>query len=252
MGKGLTRRRAGRIGGYLRQQFIDFYYHPYCAVCDQPVQPPLPSPFVCRDCLSVLPFRMEREQLSWDYPWRLFATFFYRDPLRKMMVSMKFSDRTDRAEAIAPFMYATMVRNRIDVDAVIPVPLHEKRLLERGYNQAALLADVIAKEAGISVVDDVLCRDVYTDRQSEIRSVKERRRQLADAFKLRKRSPLISKLRGRKVLLIDDVLTTGATLAAAAKPLDEAGVRVVCLAAASDKEKYRGYQETLEEWSSRF
>ena len=56
--------------------------------------------------------------------------------------------------------------------SVIPVPLHEKRLLERGYNQAALLADVIAKEAGISVVDDVLCRDVYTDRQSEIRSVK--------------------------------------------------------------------------------
>ncbi|HHX19182.1 MAG TPA: ComF family protein [Clostridiaceae bacterium] len=241
---------GGQAGDYLRQRFIDFYYHPYCAVCDRPVQPPLPSPLVCRDCLSVLPYRMERERLSWDHPWPLFATFYYRDPLRKMMVSMKFSERIDRAEAIAPFMYATMVRNRIEVDAVIPVPLHERRLLERGYNQAALLADVIAREAGVSVVDVMLYRDVDTDRQSESRSVQERHRHLADAFKLRKRSPLIGELRGRKVLLVDDVLTTGATLSAAAKPLDKAGIDVVCLVASSDKEKYRGFCEALDVWSS--
>lgn len=188
--------------------------------------------------------------MSWDRPWRLFATFHYREPLRKMIVSMKFSERIDRAEAIAPFMYGTMRRHQIDVDAVIPVPLHEKRLAERGYNQAALLADVIAKEAGISVVDHVLRRDVYTDRQSESRTVEERRRHLADAFKINRRSPLIGELHGRKVLLVDDVLTTGATLSAAAKPLHEAGLRVICIVAASDKEKYSGYRELLDGRSS--
>lgn len=147
-------------------------------------------------------------------------------------------------------MYATMVRNRIEVDAVIPVPLHERRLLERGYNQAALLADVLAREAGISVVDVMLNRDVDTDRQSESRSVQERHRHLADAFKLRKGSPLIGELRGRKVLLVDDVLTTGATLSAAAEPLDKAGIDVVCLVASSDKDKYRGFHEALDVWSS--
>lgn len=193
---------------------------------------------------------MEREQLSWDHPWRLFATFYYRDPLRKMIVSMKFSERIDRAEAIAPFMYKTMVRHKIDVDAVIPVPLHEKRLSERGYNQAALLADVIAREAGISVVDQVLFRDIYTDRQSESLTVEERHRHLADAFKLNNKSPVISELCGRKVLLVDDVLTTGATLSAAAKPLDEAGLHVVCMVASSDKDKYRGYREILNDWTT--
>lgn len=245
-----NRRRGGQTGKSLRQQFVDFYYHPYCAVCDRAVQPPLPSPFVCRDCLSVLPFRMDREQISWAHPWRLFATFYYREPLRKMIVSMKFSERIDRAEAIAPFMCGTLVRNQIDVDAVIPVPLHKKRLSERGYNQAALLARVLAREAGISVVDGVLYRDIHTDRQSESRTVKERRRQLADAFKLDQRSPLIDELRGCQVLLIDDVLTTGATLSAAAKPLDEAGIRVICMVAASDKEKYQGYHETIKDWTS--
>ncbi|MFY9130483.1 MAG: ComF family protein [Saccharofermentanales bacterium] len=242
------RGQNGQVGDLLRRHFINFYYHPYCAVCDRPVVPPLPSPFVCRDCLSILPFRMEREQCSWDYPWPLFATFYYRDPLRKMMVSMKFSERMDRAEAIAPFMYRTMARNKIDADAVIPVPLHEKRLSERGYNQAALLAEVIAREAGISVAGEVLYRDVYTGRQSESRSAKERHRQLADVFKLNKQSPLIDALRGRTVLLVDDVLTTGATLSAAAKPLVGAGLRVICMVAASDKEKYRSYREALEDW----
>lgn len=56
-----------------------------------------------------------------------------------MMVSMKFSERMDRAEAIAPFMYRTMARNKIDADAVIPVPLHEKRLSERAITKQRCL-----------------------------------------------------------------------------------------------------------------
>lgn len=240
--------RFRELRSKLRTNFIDFYYHPYCAVCDYPVQPPLPSPLVCRDCLATLPFRMDRERMTWDKPWPLLATFFYRDPIPRLIVSMKFSERADIAEAIAPFMCRTIKRHAVGFDAIIPIPLHKKRLAERGYNQAALLAKMISIESGITVVDDLLYRSVHTERQSESRSVAERHRHLADAFQVNARAPVLEELRGRPVLLIDDVLTTGATLAAAAKPLDEAGLRVTCLVASSDKEKYLNYEDVLHRW----
>ncbi len=192
---------------------------------------------------------MDRERIGWGEPWPLFATFYYRDPLPRLIVSLKFAGRTDLAEALAPFLYRTVKRCHIDVDALIPVPLHRKRFVERGYNQAALLAEMLGAESGLPVVDRLLYRKVHTSRQSESRTAEERRRHLADAFQVDPRAPAMNHLRGRHVLLIDDVLTTGATLAAAAKALAGAGIGVICLAAASDKEKYLGYEEVLADWT---
>lgn len=231
-----------------RDGFEQIYYVPYCAVCDQPIQPPLPSPFVCSNCLSKLPFRMDKEKVSWEEDVPLYATFFYREPMSNMLISMKFSGRTDRARAIGPLLAMTVCRRHLSFDAVIPVPLHKKRLADRGYNQATLLAQIMSDKLSIPVVEDLLIRTVDTSRQSEAHSAVERYQHLRGAFEINESLPVLETLAGRTVLLLDDVLTTGATLAEAAKSLRAAEIKVICFVAATNKDRYSAYGDVLESW----
>lgn len=224
------------------------FYPPYCAVCDQPVEPPLPSPFICRPCLADLPFRMDREAVAWQGPCPLYASFYYRPPLPKLMVSLKFSDRTDRARLLGPLLARTLQRRVPRAQAIIPVPLHKKRERERGYNQALLLARSLSDVLGIPILEDLLIRQLYTRRQSELHSVKERQDQMQGAFCLREDPGLLESLRGRPLILLDDVLTTGATLAQAARTLQGAGLEVTGLVAASSKDAYQVYGQAIESY----
>ncbi|MGI6157682.1 MAG: ComF family protein [Saccharofermentanales bacterium] len=237
-----------RSGGFfedMREGFRELYYVSRCSICDEVVPPPLPSPLICRDCLMTLPFRMDREALRHDRIPSLYATFFYEPPISEALVSLKFASRTDRAEAIGPLMARTVRRNRLIADAVVPMPLHEKRLRERGYNQAYLLADVVARHLSCALADDLLIRVVATEPQSEARSAEERRRHLIDAFDVRRASPYYEALWGRTVLLVDDVATTGATMAEASRTLRRAGIEVIGLVAASNHDRRIGYPEAV-------
>jgi len=105
----------------------------------------------------------------------------------------------------------------IDVDVIVPVPLHPRRLLERGYNQAALLATEMGRSRGIPVAHRALRRLRHGQPQTGL-DRSQRLKNLADAFSLRQPNAV----RGRRVLLIDDVRTTGATLAACSGALSDA------------------------------
>lgn len=100
----------------------------------------------------------------------------------------------------------------------MPVPLHRKRLQERGYNQSALLAGELGKLTGLPVLNDYLVRRKHTPPQARTTSVGERQSNVVGAFACPDR-----KLSGRQVLLIDDVSTSGATLDACAGALKSAG-----------------------------
>lgn len=191
---------------------------------------------------------MDREQLHWEKPWPSYASFFYRDPIQTMMISIKFGGRTDRAEAIGRWMARTVRRHSLSADAVIPVPLHQKRFRERGFNQSEILARALAERLHLPVVGTLLSRARNTPRQSESESAEERRRQLQDAFIVDMENSALKALIGRPVLLIDDVVTTGSTLVAAASVLDNAGIRIICIAAASGHGRYIGYKEALAKW----
>ncbi len=104
-------------------------------------------------------------------------------------------------------------------DLVVPVPLHERRLRERGFNQSSLLAAALARGAGRPCCADVLVRRRPTATQTGL-SAAERRRNVRDAFAVRRRAVVA----GRIVTLVDDVLTTGATARACALVLRECGV----------------------------
>jgi ComF family protein len=111
---------------------------------------------------------------------------------------------------------------------LVPVPLHPRRLHERGFNQSALLAAAIGERRGLRVVADALVRREHTPPQTGL-SAAQRRANVARAFIVRRRAPLA----GRIVVLVDDVLTTGATARACGRALLQAGAAEVRLLTAA-------------------
>lgn len=109
-------------------------------------------------------------------------------------------------------------------DLIIPVPLHSTRERERGYNQAALLANLIAENYKIPYLDNILIRDKYTPSQSKM-AKKDRWTNVHKAFKINN----FNSIQGKNILIIDDLLTTGATVSEAAKTLKKSEVGIVAV-----------------------
>ncbi len=110
-----------------------------------------------------------------------------------------------------------------DASLIIPVPLSKKRLLERGFNQAAVLAEILAKQTGIKLDKQSLIRKIHTPMHRAAMDNKAREMSVKNAFEV-KRANLV---KGAKILLIDDVFTSGATVSACAKTLKKSGAEKV-------------------------
>jgi ComF family protein len=151
----------------------------------------------------------------------------YDEHSRGLILAFKHGDRTEHAPLFARWLGRAAADLLMDAEAVAPVPLHPLRLLSRRYNQAAEIARPLASAAGVEYLPDVLVRARATKTQGG-RSGRGRRENVRGAFSVpegrRKR------IKGRRVLLIDDVLTTGATADACARALLDAGARAVDLA----------------------
>jgi ComF family protein len=126
------------------------------------------------------------------------------------------------APPLARLLKDYLITNPLSGEVLVPVPLHQKRLKERGYNQSQLLARELGKFITLPVVDDCLIRQRYTTSQARTPSVKERQSNVANAFICRDQ-----RLQAKQVLLIDDVTTSGATLNACASALKAAGASSV-------------------------
>jgi len=142
--------------------------------------------------------------------------------MREAIHQLKYQNLRALAIPLAEMLQEYLVASPLDVDVLVPVPLHRKRLRERGYNQARLLAQELGKLINIPVVDDVLVRLRHTPPQARTATIVERTHNITDAFACRDNS-----LRGRRVLLIDDVATSGTTLDACAAMLKDNGAASV-------------------------
>jgi ComF family protein len=142
--------------------------------------------------------------------------------MRQAIHQLKYRNLRALAVTLSQLLRDYLVANPIPAEALVPVPLHPKRLRERGYNQSSLLARQLGKLTGLVVVDDCLIRQRTAPPQARSASVEERRRNVAEAFACRDR-----QLRERQVLLIDDVATSGATLDACAAALKASGAASV-------------------------
>jgi len=149
----------------------------------------------------------------------------YQEPLSSCIRALKYNGNTRLAEPLGLLLAQAYRHFGIAADALLPVPLHNERLTQRGYNHAALLAEVCARHLRIPLYEDMLVRHRATRPQVGLGS-SERIQNVQDAFLC---SPAFARgqLRGRTLVVIDDVCTSGATLEACAAPLFVAGAQAV-------------------------
>jgi ComF family protein len=184
---------------------------PACAACDADVAAGVAF---CAACAATV----ERGGPDGDP----FAPFAFGGAIAVAIRRLKYDDRPDLAGPLSRLVAAACVRAGLVADLVVPVPLHPRRLAERGYNQAALLAEPIARSLGARHLARGLVRRIDTPRQADLDRA-ARLENVRDAFSVRDDA----RVRAKRVLLIDDVATTGATLRACRGPLLEAGAAAV-------------------------
>jgi ComF family protein len=184
---------------------------PFCMRCGKPLGPGSRQEY-CEDCKrGAHAFTQGR------------AVFVYQGPIIGSMHRLKYSDRRDYAPVFAREAWRGLHGwiERIRVDAIVPIPLHKKRQRIRGYNQAELLARELSEISGVPLVTDLLVRKGNTKPQKMLNS-SERKNNLKNAFQIDKKRVQLGK-----VLIIDDIYTTGSTVDAAAAALRSAGITKV-------------------------
>lgn len=196
---------------------LPFITAPMCASCGLPFETPQPEGTQCAACLAAPPRFIARSALA------------YEGPAREVVLRLKHGDRPHLAADMTGHL--RRAAGELPDDAlIVPVPLHRWRLWKRGYNQAAELAKALAAATGKPLLVDALVRRRATA-SSQGLNPSQRRRNLAGAIGVREAArPLIA---GRCIVLVDDVLTTGATADACARHLlraRAASVRLLTLA----------------------
>ncbi|HEY3342169.1 MAG TPA: ComF family protein [Anaerolineae bacterium] len=184
----------------------------WCAACDARVSRLIPSE--------------QQKQFPLVSPWqgfplRVASGARYAPPLREAVHAFKYDGTPGLAAPLAPLLLDAWRNAAFNADIIVPVPLHARRRRERGYNQSELLARGLAAACGVPVDTRLLTRVRYTDQQALLKGA-ARRQNVQGAFVADARA------NGKLIVLVDDVLTSGATLTECASILLNAGAGSVC------------------------
>ncbi len=214
----------------VRQVLLDLLFPPrcvichrtgewFCATCQQAIEKILPP--ICQRCgrplsrnncpyCGKLPLQIDGTR----------ATAFFEGNLRDAIHAFKYNHRPELAQPLGNLLSAYLAAHPLPADVLIPVPLHLERERARGYNQSVLLARVLGEQHHLPVWSDVLTRTRHTRPQVELDAA-ERRINVQDAF------AADARVAGKRILLIDDVCTTGATMEACGLELYAQGAKSV-------------------------
>ncbi len=232
------------------QSLIQVLYPPQCVMCEARTEVDFAlcgpcwaeTPFIhglcCDGCGAPLPGQGEPEAdilcddcMVIARPWsKGRAAMVYKDKARRLILSLKHGDRTDLTRAAGPWLARAAGALLTDETLIIPIPLHRFRLLRRKFNQAALLAQRVAGVAKVECCPDALIRPKRT---SPLEGHNRDQRFAALSGAIIPNPKRAAQIKGRRVLLVDDVMTSGATFAAATEACFAAGaddVSVLALA----------------------
>lgn len=222
----------GRLWQDTRKALLDLVFPPRCVGCGRK------GAYLCEACLGQIHFvdpplcpRCGRSFSGWglcSFCQRhlpliegIRAVAYFEGGLREAIHPFKYQGLTALAPTLGKLMTTYFEDASFAVEVIIPVPLHPSRVKERGYNQALLLAQELAKETGLPLWEDSLVRATPTPPQIGLTAIR-RRENVRDAF-----LSTDQRLAGKRVLLIDDVCTSGATLEACSVALHKPGAESV-------------------------
>lgn len=192
---------------------IEFLSQPQCHVCGFPFELHIEGETTCGNCIKRRPYyNMAR------------AVFAYDDKSSGLIIGFKYSDKIYASDPFARWMVRAGGDMIKESDMVIPVPLHRMRLFKRRYNQSALLAHSIARLTALEVRTDILLRRKNTKPQAGM-TYSQRMTNVTGAFGIN--SKYKDAIKGKTILLIDDVITTGATIEACTRTMLRAGAKNV-------------------------
>ncbi|MFA5451195.1 MAG: ComF family protein [Dehalococcoidales bacterium] len=216
--------------GTINRMVLDFLFPPKCTSCGRE------GKYICDGCLNlvvhvkppvcpicILPVTGNRkcDCRFWQSLDRLNSPYVFQGTIRKAVIQFKFHNLRAIAPFLATLLYRYLASRTIPFDVLVPVPLHKKRLRERGYNQSLILARELGRLTG-APCEPALTRNRHTPSQVDSNNASQRRNNVNGAFICGNNT-----VEGKKILLIDDVATTGATLDSCAHSLKKAGASTV-------------------------
>lgn len=194
---------------------ISWISKPCCSKCGYPfpAKLDLKEKTLCPSCLAG-----NLKYLDW-----VRAVCVYNDESKKIILPLKHNDKIGLADVFNPYIIRLLDDYDGKIDLIVPMPLSNRRLFERGYNQAVLIAKPISKKLNVKIDFDSVKR-IHKDSMGHL-SFKARHDNIKGVFHIDQKD--FSKFKGKTVLLIDDVMTTGASLLELAKMLKKAGAKAV-------------------------
>jgi len=202
---------------------LELFFPVYCVGCNSSGKE------LCQNCIAEMP-AAERESAEWIFP-----AFDYRHPpLKKALWLFKYKGKKNLAEEFAGVVYGKimeelselMIMENFRKPFLVPIPLSKNRHRERGYNQAELICRELLKldtDKNFTFENNILIKSKNTEHQARIHNRAERLQNIVGSFTVK--NP--AGIKGRNIILIDDILTTGATLSEARKTLKHAGAKKI-------------------------
>ncbi len=202
----------------LLEKVLEYIFLPSCGVCGK-----LGEGYLCKECEKELN-KYTINCNDFKQKTDILHIFQYKELIRKLIIQYKFNNKSYLYKTFCEFI----VKNKKafdfikSYDIIIPVPMHNRKKALRGYNQSELIAKELAKTAKIKIFTDVLIKTKNNKVQSSLNK-QDRKNNVKDVYKLVKKEKIYNK----KVLIFDDIYTTGATIEACKKEILTANVKSI-------------------------
>lgn len=209
--------------------FLDLFFPKKCLGCNKA------GTYICDSCLDKIELaQIDKQQKPANLDCLIWAVPYSNPLIKELIRIFKYHYIKELAKPLSRLLITQCGRSHFPHDAVVvPVPLHKRKLRERGFNQAKLLAEEVAEYFSLPLETGVLTRKKYTPQQARKKSDKERKEALKNAFEISKdfMKKCVTEnenlLKDKIVILVDDVFTTGSTMSEAAKVLKQAGAKEI-------------------------